>query len=91
MKDLEKVPKELKGSATLKEEQQYELTSIPRPMSLVAYVAKDGLVAINGRRGHGDLQRSYTPVEGNARARKRQWVGCGAWWGDDIAHFGDNI
>jgi hypothetical protein len=30
MKELEKVPKELKGSATLYEEQQYELTSIPR-------------------------------------------------------------
>jgi hypothetical protein len=32
MKDLEeKVPKELKGSATLWEEQQYELTSTPPP------------------------------------------------------------
>ena len=29
MKKLEKVPKELKGSATLKEKQQYELTSTP--------------------------------------------------------------
>jgi hypothetical protein len=30
MKELEKVHKELKGSATLQVEQQYELTSIPR-------------------------------------------------------------
>jgi hypothetical protein len=30
MEELEKVPKELKGSATLQEEQQYELTSTPR-------------------------------------------------------------
>jgi hypothetical protein len=30
MKELEKVPKELKGSATLWEEQQYELTSTPQ-------------------------------------------------------------
>jgi hypothetical protein len=30
MEELEKVPKELKGSATLKVEQQYELTSTPR-------------------------------------------------------------
>jgi hypothetical protein len=30
MKELEKIPKELKGSATQKEEQQYELTSTPR-------------------------------------------------------------
>jgi hypothetical protein len=29
MEDLEKVPKELKGSATLSVEQQYELTSTP--------------------------------------------------------------
>jgi hypothetical protein len=29
MKELEKVPKELKGSAILKEEQQYKLTSNP--------------------------------------------------------------
>jgi hypothetical protein len=30
MKELEKVPKDLKGSATLLEEEQYELTSTPR-------------------------------------------------------------
>ena len=30
MEELEKVPKELKGSATLKVEQHYELTSTPR-------------------------------------------------------------
>jgi hypothetical protein len=29
MEELEKVPKELKGSATLKGEQQYELTNTP--------------------------------------------------------------
>jgi hypothetical protein len=45
MKELEKIPKELKGSATLKVEQQYELISTPhRAVSLVAYVAEDGLV-----------------------------------------------
>jgi hypothetical protein len=30
MKELEKVPKELKGFAAPQEEEQYELTSIPR-------------------------------------------------------------
>jgi hypothetical protein len=30
MKELENVPKELKGFATLPEELKYELTSIPR-------------------------------------------------------------
>jgi hypothetical protein len=44
VKDLEKVPKELKGSATLYVEQQYELTSTPRAESLVAYVAEYGQV-----------------------------------------------
>jgi hypothetical protein len=44
MKELENVPKELKGSATLQEEQQYELTSTPELVSEVAYVAEDGLV-----------------------------------------------
>jgi hypothetical protein len=44
MEELEKVPKELKGSATLYVEQQYELTSTPELLSLAAYVSKDGLV-----------------------------------------------
>jgi hypothetical protein len=30
MKELEKAPKELKGFVVLKEDQRYELTSIPR-------------------------------------------------------------
>jgi hypothetical protein len=30
MEEQEKAPKELKGSATLQEEQQYELTNTPR-------------------------------------------------------------
>ena len=34
MEELEKVPKELKGSATLYVEQQYELTSTPRSSCL---------------------------------------------------------
>jgi hypothetical protein len=44
MEELEKGPKELKGSATLWVEQQYELTSTPELVSLAAYVAEDGLV-----------------------------------------------
>ena len=50
MEELEKIPKELKGSATLQEEQQYELNYLvpPELVSLAAYVAEDGLVAIIG-------------------------------------------
>ena len=49
MEELEKVPKELKGSVTLYVEQQYELTSNPPPpspelVSLAAYVSENGLV-----------------------------------------------
>jgi hypothetical protein len=48
MEELEKVPKELNGSATLQVEQQYELTSIPWSscmyMYLAAYVSEDDLV-----------------------------------------------
>ena len=44
MEELEKVPKELKRSATLSEEQHYELTSTLELLTLAAYVSKDGLV-----------------------------------------------
>ena len=51
MKELEKVPKELKGFAASQEKQQYELIlELPgtkhteRLMSLAAYRAEDGLV-----------------------------------------------
>ena len=43
MEELAKVPKELKGSATLQVQQQYELISTPELVSLAAYVAEDGL------------------------------------------------
>ena len=45
MEELEKVPMELKGSATLLVEQQYELSSIPELLSLAAYVSENGLVS----------------------------------------------
>jgi hypothetical protein len=52
MEELEKVPEELKGSATLQVEQQYELTSTSELLSLAAYVSKNGLV------GHQWKERS---------------------------------
>ena len=45
MEELEKVSKELKRSATLSEEQHYELTSTPELLTLAAYVSKDDLVS----------------------------------------------
>jgi hypothetical protein len=73
MEELEKVPKELKGSATLLEEQQYELTSTPPEIvSLAAYVAEDGLVSHYWEERPLVLQRLYAPVQGNTRAREQE-------------------
>jgi hypothetical protein len=91
MKELEKVPKELK-------EQQYELTSTPptptptpRAVSLVACIAEDGLVGHQWEEKPLVLQRSYAPVQGIARARKQEWVGWRASQGKGIGSFGDSI
>ena len=63
-------------------EQQYELSSTPELLSLAAYVSKDGLViAITAKRGPLDLQTLYAPVQGNARAKKGEWVGRGVGGG----------
>ena len=52
MEELEKVPRELGGTAALWVEQHYELTSITELLTLAAYVSKDGLV------GHHWKERS---------------------------------
>jgi hypothetical protein len=44
VEELERVSKELKGSATLYVEQHYEPTSTPELFTLAAYVSKDGQV-----------------------------------------------
>ena len=60
-------------------------------MSLAAYVAEDGLVGIIGKRGPLVLQILYAPVQGNARAKKWEWVGRGAGQGEGIGDFWDSI
>jgi hypothetical protein len=65
-------------------EQQYELTSTPELWTLAAYVSKDGLVGHHWKERPLDLQTLYAPVQGNARAKKGEWVGrgLGGWvWG----------
>jgi hypothetical protein len=57
----------------------------------VAYVAEDGLVGHQCEEKPLVLCRSYAPVQGNARARKQEWVGWGAGQGEGIGDFGDNI
>jgi hypothetical protein len=90
MDELEKVPKELKGSATLLVEQQYKLQVPPEIVSLPAYVAEDGLGGHHWEeRGHLVLQTLYAPVQGNARAKKWEWVGRGAV--ESIGDFWERI
>ena len=60
-------------------------------MSLAAHVAEDGLVGHQREERPLVLQRSYAPVQGNARARKWEWVGWGAGLGDVVGGFGDSI
>jgi hypothetical protein len=60
-------------------------------MSLAAYVAEDGLIGHHWEERLLVLQRLYAPVQGNARARKREWVGLGAGRGESIGDFWDSI
>jgi hypothetical protein len=57
-------------------------------MSLAAYVAEDGLA---GKRDPLVLQTLYAPVQGNTRAKKWEWVGRGAGWGEGTGNFQDSI
>jgi hypothetical protein len=77
MEELEKVPKELKGTATLWVEQQYELTSTPELLSLAAYVSKDGLVGHHWKERPFGFANFICPLQGNARAKRGKWVGRG--------------
>jgi hypothetical protein len=74
MEQLEKVPKELKGSATLQVEQHYELVSTQELLTLATYVSKDGLVGHQWKERSIGLETLYAPVPGNARAKKWEWV-----------------
>jgi hypothetical protein len=81
MEELEKVSKELKRSATLLEEQHYELTSTPELLTLAAYVSKDDLVGHHWKERPIGQANVNAPVQGNARAKKWEWVGRGVGGG----------
>ena len=67
---LQKVPKELKGSATLQEEQHYELTSTLELMSLAAYVAEDGLVSHHWDERPLGLSKIISPSTGECQGQE---------------------
>jgi hypothetical protein len=60
-------------------------------MSVAAYVAEDGRVGHHWEDGPLVLGRLYTPVQGNARARKQECVGWGAGQMEGIGDFWDII
>ena len=70
MEELEKVPKELKGTATLWVEQQYELTSTPELLSLAAYASKDGLVCHHCKERPIGLANFRCPSTGERQGQK---------------------
>jgi hypothetical protein len=56
-------------------------------VSLVAYVAEDGLVGHHWEERPLVLQTLYAPGQGNARARKMKGMGWGAGQGEGIGDF----
>jgi hypothetical protein len=58
-------------------------------VSLATYVQKMAWSAIIGKRGPLVLQTLYTSVQGNARAKKLEWVGRGV--GGGMGDFWDSI
>jgi hypothetical protein len=70
MEKLEKIPKELKGSATLQVEQHYELTSTPELLTLAAYVSKDGLVGHHCKERPIGLANFICPSTGECQGQK---------------------
>ena len=88
MEELEKVPKELKGSATLYVEQQYQLTSIPELVSLAAYVSEEGLVGYQWKERTIGLANFICLSTGECQGQE---MGVGGWrssWGSTWGTFG---
>jgi hypothetical protein len=70
MEELEKAPKELKGTATLLVEQQYELSSTLELLSLAAYVSKDGLAGHHCKERPIGLANFICPSTGECQGQK---------------------
>ena len=85
MEELEKVPKELKRSATLSEEQRYELTSTPELLTLAAYVSKDGLVSHQWQERPIGQANFICPSTGECQGQK---MGMGGYWSWGAGTFG---
>jgi hypothetical protein len=60
-------------------------------VSLAAYVAEDDLVSHHWEERPLGIANFICPVQGNARAKKQEWVGRGAGQGEGIGNFWDSI
>jgi hypothetical protein len=74
MEELEKIPKEMKGSATLRVEQRYKVTSSSELLTLAACVSKDGLVGHHWKERPTGLANFICPSTGERQGQK---VGMG--------------
>ena len=57
----------------------------PELVSLAAYVSEDGLVGHQWKKRPIGLLNLYSSVQGNARAKKWEWVG--GWVGEPVGDF----
>jgi hypothetical protein len=60
-------------------------------VSLAAYVAENGLVGHHWEEKPLGIANLYAPIQGNARAKKWEWVGRGAGRREGIGNFWDSI
>jgi hypothetical protein len=85
MEELEKMSKQLKGSAMLLVEQHYELTSTPYLLTVAAYVSKDCLVGHHWKEPNWActlIMPQYRGLPGSKSGN--EWVGVwgrGRVWG----------
>ena len=88
MEELEKVAKELKGSATLQVEQHYELTSTLELLTLAAYVSEDGLVSHQWKERPIDRANFICLSTGECQGQEVGVGGWESWWGSVWGTFG---
>jgi hypothetical protein len=93
MKEEEKVPKELKGSATLQEEQQYELTSSPlAPACVSSCICSRGCPSRLSMGGEVlGLVKIICPSTGECQDQEAGVGGLGSRAGGHIGDFRDSI